>query len=39
MAGVRAAVLTNAAGGIRDDLPVGSLVRIADQVNLSGPTR
>ncbi len=36
MAGVRAAVLTNAAGGIRDDLPVGSLVRIADQVNLSG---
>ncbi len=36
MAGVRAAVLTNAAGGIRDDLAVGSLVRIADQVNLSG---
>jgi len=36
MTGVRAAVLTNAAGGIRDDLAVGSLVRIADQVNLSG---
>lgn len=36
LAGARAAVLTNAAGGIRDDLAVGSLVRIADQVNLSG---
>jgi purine-nucleoside phosphorylase len=36
LAGVRAAVLTNAAGGIRDDLAVGSLVRVSDHVNLSG---
>jgi len=35
-AGVRLAVLTNAAGGIRPDLDVGSLVRIADHLNLSG---
>jgi purine-nucleoside phosphorylase len=35
-AGARAAVLTNAAGGIRDDLAVGSLVRVSDHVNLSG---
>ena len=35
-AGVHTAVLTNAAGGIRPDLAVGSLVRIADHVNLSG---
>jgi len=35
-AGVRATVLTNAAGGIGPDLAVGSLVRITDHVNLSG---
>ena len=35
-AGVRATVLTNAAGGIGADLAVGSLVRITDHVNLSG---
>lgn len=35
-AGVHTAVLTNAAGGIRPDLEVGSLVRITDHLNLSG---
>ena len=35
-AGVRAAVLTNAAGGIDPDYRVGSLVRITDHLNLSG---
>ncbi|MGZ4718645.1 MAG: purine-nucleoside phosphorylase [Acidimicrobiales bacterium] len=35
-AGAPAVVLTNAAGGIRDDLAVGSLVRVSDHVNLSG---
>ena len=35
-AGVHTTVLTNAAGGIRGDLAVGSLVGIADQINLSG---
>ncbi len=35
-AGVRAAVLTNAAGGIDTDYRVGSLVRITDHLNLSG---
>jgi purine-nucleoside phosphorylase len=35
-AGVHTAVLTNAAGGIRPDLDIGSLVRIADHLNLSG---
>ena len=36
LAGVRASVLTNAAGGIRGELDVGSLVRVSDHVNLSG---
>ena len=35
-AGVRTAVLTNAAGGIRPDLEVGALVAISDHLNLSG---
>jgi purine-nucleoside phosphorylase len=35
-AGVHTTVLTNAAGGIRADLAVGSLVRISDHLNLSG---
>jgi purine-nucleoside phosphorylase len=35
-AGVHTTVLTNAAGGIRSDLAVGSLVRISDHLNLSG---
>jgi len=34
--GVHSTVLTNAAGGIRPDLDVGSLVAIADHLNLSG---
>ena len=34
--GVHTTVLTNAAGGIRPDLAVGSLVRISDHLNLSG---
>ena len=35
-AGVHSTVLTNAAGGIRPDLAVGSLVGISDHLNLSG---
>ncbi len=34
--GIRALVITNAAGAIRSDLEVGDLVRIADHINLSG---
>ena len=35
-AGARALVLTNAAGGLRDDLAVGDLVLIRDHLNLTG---
>jgi purine-nucleoside phosphorylase len=35
-AGVRAVVLTNAAGGLRDDMRVGEPVLISDQLNLTG---
>jgi purine-nucleoside phosphorylase len=35
-AGVRAVVLTNAAGGLRDDLRVGDPILISDQLNLTG---
>ncbi|MFT3663142.1 MAG: purine-nucleoside phosphorylase [Gordonia sp. (in: high G+C Gram-positive bacteria)] len=35
-AGVHTVVLTNAAGGIRDDLTVGRPVLISDQLNLTG---
>jgi len=34
--GVRGLLLTNAAGGIRDDLPKGALMRIGDHLNLTG---
>ncbi len=34
--GIRALVVTNAAGGIRRDLAPGDLMRITDQLNLSG---
>jgi purine-nucleoside phosphorylase len=34
--GVRGVLLTNAAGGIRDDLARGTLMKIADHLNLSG---
>lgn len=34
--GVRALVVTNAAGGIREDLKPGDLMRITDHINLSG---
>lgn len=34
--GCRAVLLTNAAGGIRDDLAPGSLMLIADHLNLTG---
>jgi purine-nucleoside phosphorylase len=34
--GVRTIVLTNAAGGIRDDWPPGTLMRITDHLNLQG---
>ncbi len=34
--GVRALCLTNAAGGIREDLQPGALMRIVDHLNLSG---
>jgi len=36
MLGVRALVVTNAAGGIHPELGPGALVRIADHMNLSG---
>lgn len=36
MLGIRALVVTNAAGGIRADLAPGDLMRITDQLNLSG---
>jgi len=36
LAGASQVVLTNAAGGVRADLPVGGLVAIADQLNLTG---
>ncbi len=35
-AGVRAVVLTNAAGTLRDDFPVGQPVLISDHLNLTG---
>jgi len=35
-AGARALVLTNAAGGLRDDMTVGDLVLIRDHLNLTG---
>jgi purine-nucleoside phosphorylase len=35
-AGARAMLLTNAAGGVRPDLPVGGLMVIEDHLNLSG---
>lgn len=35
-AGARVLVLTNAAGGLRDDLAVGDLVLIRDHLNLTG---
>ncbi len=35
-AGARAILLTNAAGGVRPDLPVGGLMVIEDHLNLSG---
>lgn len=35
-AGVRAVALTNAAGGLRPDWPVGTAVLISDHVNLTG---
>ena len=34
--GIRTLVVTNAAGGIRSDLAPGDLMRITDQLNLSG---
>lgn len=34
--GVEQMVLTNAAGGLRPDLPAGSLMAIADHINFSG---
>lgn len=36
LAGCRTVVLTNAAGGIRDDLAIGQPVLIADHLNLTG---
>jgi len=36
--GVRALVLTNAAGGIRPDFRPGNLMRISDHINLQGRT-
>ncbi len=37
-AGCRAVVLTNAAGGLRDDMTVGQPVLIRDHINLTGRT-
>ena len=34
--GARALIVTNAAGGIRADIPQGSLVAISDHINLTG---
>lgn len=34
--GVRTLIVTNAAGGIRANIPQGSLVAISDQINLTG---
>lgn len=34
--GLRGVVLSNAAGGLRPDWPPGTLMRIADQINLQG---
>jgi purine-nucleoside phosphorylase len=34
--GVRTLIVTNAAGGIRPDIPQGSLVLISDHINLTG---
>jgi len=34
--GCRTLIVTNAAGGIRADIPQGSLVAISDQINLTG---
>jgi purine-nucleoside phosphorylase len=34
--GVRTLIVTNAAGGIRADIPEGSLVAISDHINLTG---
>ena len=34
--GVRTLIVTNAAGGIRADIPQGSLVAISDHINLTG---
>jgi purine-nucleoside phosphorylase len=34
--GVRTLIVTNAAGGIRDTIPQGSLVAISDHINLTG---
>jgi purine-nucleoside phosphorylase len=36
MLGCRTLIVTNAAGGIRPDIPQGSLVAISDQINLTG---
>ena len=37
-AGVRTVVLTNAAGGLREDFAVGQPVLISDQINFTGAT-
>ncbi|MGC4094302.1 MAG: purine-nucleoside phosphorylase [Polyangiaceae bacterium] len=37
--GCRAVLLTNAAGGIRDDLQPGDLMLISDHINLTGKIR
>lgn len=34
--GCRALIVTNAAGGIRPDIPMGSLMAISDHINLTG---
>src|SRR5580698_10042907 len=36
MLGCRTLIVTNAAGGIRADIPQGSLVAISDHINLTG---
>lgn len=36
LAGCRVVVLTNAAGALREDLPIGSPVLVADHLNLTG---
>jgi purine-nucleoside phosphorylase len=36
LAGIEAAILTNAAGSLHDDLPAGTVVVVTDQLNLTG---